>query len=214
MKDKLSKQLAVLESNEDLIVWTGTEVIDESGRVLATETCGGGSAKRSGDGFLEIFAWCIPLCSTLLYKKANLGGIRRDENLKYAEDIKFYLDLAARCEFHYIAEPLAQYRIHESNTYGFQGLQGEAKRLNHQENAAVLEHALGQYHDGMSAEVKAMALDMLGFHYYKLGQNRKALMCFCRAIAADPFRRSNLHYPQHFFRFTQNVLGRGILERK
>ncbi|MGZ7171982.1 MAG: glycosyltransferase family 2 protein, partial [Halobacteriota archaeon] len=29
MKDKLSKQLAVLESDEDLIVWTEAEIIDE-----------------------------------------------------------------------------------------------------------------------------------------------------------------------------------------
>jgi teichuronic acid biosynthesis glycosyltransferase TuaG len=215
MKDKLSKQLAVLESDEDLIVWTGAEVIDESGRVLRTETCGGGSSKRSGDGFLEIFAYCITLCSTLLHKRANLGDIVLDENLKlYASDFKFYLDLAARYEFHYIAEPLAQYRIHANNAYGFKGLQGEVKRVDYQDNIMVLEYALSQYQHLMSAEAKATALDILGWRYYKLGQNRKALMCWCRAFAYGPFRRSNLRFPRGLFRFTRSVLGREILERK
>ena len=36
MKDKLSKQLAVLESDEDLVVWTEAEIIDESGQPVGS----------------------------------------------------------------------------------------------------------------------------------------------------------------------------------
>ena len=194
MKDKLSKQLAVLESNENLIVWTEAEVIDESGQPVGstrTELYGFGvSAKQSGNTFHDLLGGLLPLVgSTLLYKRANQGGIRYDESLKYLNDNKFYLDLAAKYKFCYIAEPLAQYRIHASNTWGLGRFQGEAKRVAAQESIMLLEYALSQWHDQMSAQVKATAFMKLGAYYYNLGQRRKTLMYFCRAFAYDPFRR-------------------------
>ena len=36
VKNKLSKQLAVLESDEDLVVWTEAEIIDESGQPVGS----------------------------------------------------------------------------------------------------------------------------------------------------------------------------------
>jgi glycosyltransferase involved in cell wall biosynthesis len=218
MKDKLSEQLAVLESNEDLIVYAEAEVIDESGQPAGStwsEFVGGVSTKKSGDIFHEILGRKLPLIgSTMLYKRANQGDILYDESLKYGNDFKFNLDLAAKYEFCYIAEPLVQYRIHTSNTWGVKGPQGKEKRVGYQESITVIEYALSQWHHRMSAEAKAKALMNLGSRYYGLGQSRKALMCFCRAFASDPFRRSNLRYPRRFFQFTRDVLGRGNLERK
>jgi hypothetical protein len=66
----------------------------------------------------------------------------------------------------------------------------------------------------MSAEAKATVLMTLAPYYYELGQNRKALICFCRAFAYDPFRRSNLQHPRRFLKFTRDKLGLGTLERE
>jgi len=217
MKDKLSKQLAVLESDENLIVYSEAEVINESGQPVGltlSELGGGVSVKKSGDIFHEILERC-PLCgSTMLHKRANLGGIRWDERLKYINDWKFKLELAAKYEFYYIEEPLAQYRIHADNAWGTKGPQGEAKRFANQDFILLLEHVLRQWHHRMSAEEKATALESLGGLYYEFGQNRKALMSFCRAFAYGPFRTSNLQYPRRFFQLTRDVLGLGIPERK
>jgi glycosyltransferase involved in cell wall biosynthesis len=220
MKDKLSKQLAVLESNEDLIVYAEAEVIDESGQPVGL-TYGEGagvivSGKKSGDIFMEYLGGGFPAVngSTLLHKRVNLCGILFDEHLKYLNDVKFFLDLAATYEFHYIAEPLSQYRIHASNTWGFKGPEGEQRLVGYQDEILIREHALRRYPHRMSAEVKATELERLGSLYHALGQNRKALMSFIRAFTSSPFRRSNLQYPRHFFQFTQNVLRREVLERK
>ena len=124
-----------------------------------------------------------------------------------------YKKIAAKYKFCYIAEPLAQYRIHASNTWGLGRFQGEAKRVAAQESIMLLEYALSQWHDQMSAQVKATAFMKLGAYYYNLGQRRKTLMYFCRAFAYDPFRRSNLQYPRRCFQFTRDVLGREIVER-
>jgi glycosyltransferase involved in cell wall biosynthesis len=209
MKDKLNKQLAILESNDDLIVWTEMEVIDEGGQPMGSlwSDLGGPWVKKSGDIFDEILA--TPLsCQTMLYKRANLGGIRWDERLKYLNDWLFCLELAARYEFCFIEEPLAQYRVHTNNIWGNTGPKGDEKRVADQDYILVLEYALSQWHDRMSAEEKAAALEMLGHLYHGSGQNRKALTSFCRAFAYVPFRRSNLQYPRRFFQFTRDVLGR------
>jgi glycosyltransferase involved in cell wall biosynthesis len=209
MKDKLSKQLAVLESNEDCIVWTETEVIDESGRPmgLMDSELGGVLARKSGDIFHETLSRPLS-CMTMLYKRANLAGIRYDERLKYMNDWKFCLELAAKYEFCYIEEPLARYRIHANNTWGITPDSKPAKRAADRDYILVLEYALTQWPHRMSAEERATALERLGYLYYEFGQNRKALTSFCRAFAYSPFRKSNLQYPRRFFQFTRDVLGR------
>ena len=77
----------------------------------------------------------------------------------------------------------------------------------------VLEYVLSQWHHRMSAEAKATALEDLGGLYYEFGQNRKALVSFCRAFAYGPFRRSNLQYPRRFFQLMRDLVGLGIRER-
>ncbi len=218
MKDKLSKQLAVLESDEDLIVWTEAEIIDERSQPMGptwSEFWPNEVAQQTGDMFHDLLGrWEAHIPSTLLYKTANLGEIRFDESLKYANDYKFILELAAKYSFYFIPEPLLQYRIHGSNVCGIRGFQGEANRIHDQEDVIVLEYALSKWHHQMSAKAKATTLIRLAQRYYKLGQSGKALTCFCRAFAYEPFRRSNLQFPQRFLKFTLDVLGLGSLKRE
>jgi teichuronic acid biosynthesis glycosyltransferase TuaG len=210
MKDKLSKQLTVLRSNENLIIWAEGELIDESGKPLGTsfsELVSSGAKKKSGDIFQELLKGSHIMGSTVLYKRANQGDIRWDERLKYAGDWKFHLDLAANYEFYYLAEPLAKYRVHADNASGGKMPEGRKKRLFYQDAIVIRENALAQYRHRMSADAKAMMLERLGLFYYLLGQNRKALMCYLRAILNSPFRRSNLQHPRRFLQFARHVSG-------
>lgn len=217
MRDKLSKQLAVLEFNEDLIVWTEGEVIDGRGQPVGksySELIGSVSEKKNGDVFPQLLERTHIFDSTILYKRVNQGDIRYDESLRYANDWKFVLDLAAKYEFCYMAEPLAQYRLHGQNFYGAQRPEGQEGRLCMQENIFIRENALRQYNYRMSAKAKAIVLERLGFLYYELGQYEKAQRSFLRAFIYSPLRRSNLRYPRRFFQFIQNASGRETLERK
>ena len=215
MKDKLSKQLAVLESDEDLIVWAEAEVIDGRGRPVGstwtefTNNVYDVAAKKTGDTFHDHLGRWEQLIGSMIFKRANLGDITYDESLKYANDYKLSLELAAKYTFYFIPEPLTQYRIHASNTCGGKEFQGEAQRVHSEEDVMVLEYAIGKWHHRMSAKAKATAFTRLGFRYYQLGQSRKALMCFCRAFVYDPFRRSNFQHPRRFLKFTRDKLGLG-----
>jgi glycosyltransferase involved in cell wall biosynthesis len=215
MKDKLSKQLAVLESNEDLIVWTEGEIIDEGGQSVGSsfsELARSVSKKKSGDIFQELLLQADYIFgSTLLFKRANLGTSLYDERLIYANDWKSYLDLAAKYEFYYIQEPLAQYRRHANNTAGAKVPEGRKMQFV-QDLVLLREYLLSEYPHRMSAKAKASQLEQLGYLYCALGQNKKALMSFFRAFTYEPFRKSNLQYPRRFFQFTQNVLRGRVLE--
>jgi glycosyltransferase involved in cell wall biosynthesis len=212
MKDLLSKQLAVLESDEDLIVWSEAEIIDESGQPVGStfsEFWSSAAEKKTGDAFHDLLGRWETFIGAMIYKRANQGDIKYDERLKYANDYKFNLELAAKYAFYVIPEPLTKYRAHASNTCGIRGFQGEAKRVDCLEDITVLEYALRQWHHQMSAKMKATVFTRLGFRYYELGQGRKALTCFCRAFAYDPFRKSNLQHPRRFLKFTWDKLGLG-----
>jgi teichuronic acid biosynthesis glycosyltransferase TuaG len=202
MKNKLSKQLAVLKSDEDLIVHAEGEIIDERsqpvGLSFSERTGHKDSRKRSGDIFQELLGWGLIFGSSVIYKRANQGSILFDERLVYANDEKFYLDLAAKYEFYYIPEPLAQQRIHATNTWGVKGPEPGKRPLAYQDEILVREYMLSQYHHRMSAEAKAIELEKLASLYYTLGQNREALTYFFRA---------NRQYPRRFIQSTRNVLG-------
>ncbi len=214
MKDKLSKTLAVLESDEDLVVWTEAEIIDENGQPVGstwtefTNTVYDVEAKKTGDTFHDHLGRWEQLIGSYILKRANLGDIRYDETLKYANDYKLSLELAAKYTFYFIPEPLTQYRIHAGNTSGGKEPPDKA-HIYRQEDIMVLEYALSKWHHRMSAKTKATVFTRLGSRYYQLGQSRKALMCFCRAFAYDPFRRSNLQHPRRFLQFTRDKLGLG-----
>lgn len=82
MKDKLSKQLEVLGSNEDLIIWSDGEILDQDGgptgeRFSDTQV----SRKRSGYIFHELLGNNYVFGSSLLYKRRNVEGIRFDPSL-------------------------------------------------------------------------------------------------------------------------------------
>ena len=130
MKDKLSKQLAVLESDEDLIVFTEVEVIDESGQPLGTwSELDDVSAKKTGDIFHDLLGrWEFFMGSTMLHKRANLGDIGYDESLKYANDYKLYLELARSMRFISYQNRLLSTEYTRATPAAFETLKGSTMR--------------------------------------------------------------------------------------
>lgn len=215
MEDKLSKQLAVLEFNGDLIVCAQVEIIDESGQPLdSTEERVDCLPQESGDVFDEILFCGQLFAETALFKRKNLGNIMLDEHLKYLSDWKFCLDLAAEHEFYCIPEPLAQYRMHANNTLGFKEFQGHEKRLLYREEILVRNYALKKYPHRMSAEARTVALENLSYYYWALGENGKALTSFVQAVTNRPFWSSDLRHPRRLLQFALSKSPREILKRE
>jgi glycosyltransferase involved in cell wall biosynthesis len=117
VKDKLEKQLEIMKQDENLVIWTEAELIDaESHSRGKTFTQMYKSLKKSGFIFDELLVGNYIFCSSMMFKRENLEGIRYKENIKFANDHQFNLDLAYKYKYYFIPEPLTKYRIHGSNT--------------------------------------------------------------------------------------------------
>lgn len=200
-KDKLRKQLAVLEDNEDSIVWSEGELIDEKGRSLGktfSQFVPGASKKKSGALFETLLAENVIFGSTLIYKRANLCGLRYDQGLLYLNDYKFLLELARKHEFQHIAEPLAKYRIHGKNTLEGSGPDATRRRRKARAEAIwIRQEALTRYQGEMTDTAKAETYASLGFCYAMLGRLREASSSYLQAIKHNPY--ACLAYEARFF---------------
>jgi glycosyltransferase involved in cell wall biosynthesis len=197
-EDKLKKQLAVLERDEDLIIWSDGEIIDDSGRSAGksfTEWFRASSKKKNGNIWHELLEGNYIFSSSVVYKKQNLGKIRYDESLPYINDYKFNLELARNYEFYYLAEPLAQYRVHDRNTICGSGNESKDRlRLAGKEYISICEEMLQQYEDEIRREAKAVMYGKMGEAYYALGEKRKGLHFFLQAVRCNPLETENLSY--------------------
>lgn len=207
VSDKTRKQLAVLEQNENLIVWSEGEVVDQRGCPLGktfSELVKSTSKAKSGALFQTLMAGNYVFGSSLMYKKANLDGLRYDDRLLYNNDYKFLLELARKYEFYYIAEPLAKYRVHGKNTLVGSGAEAtKRRRVAYAEEIWIRREALREHQVEISDAGKAEIYDRLGFCHTELSEYRKALASYLQAIKCNPYRWSNL---AHIARFVQKLL--------
>jgi len=117
--DKLSKQLAVLNNDEDLVVWSEGDIIDENSTVLAekfTERHHAQNKKKSGNIFDSLIDNNFIFQSSFIIKTENLKGIRLNDGLKYLNDYLYVVKLATEYKYYFIKEPLAKYRMHNKST--------------------------------------------------------------------------------------------------
>ncbi len=212
--DKLRKQLAVVERDENVIVWSEGRLIDQNGRPLGknfSELVESASNKKSGNLFQTLLRGNYIFGSTLLYKRTNLGNLRYDERFTYNNDYKFLLELARTYDFHYIAEPLAMYRMHGKNTLVGQGIEAEKRRQRaYVEEISILQEALLQHRGELPNATNADIYATIGLRCWGLGKYREARHSYLQAIRSNPWSWSNPAYLARIFKTTF----RGLLDPK
>ena len=199
-KDKLTKQLDVVAYNDDLVVWSEGELIDDKGQLLGkniTEMYGATSRKKSGNIFQELLRGNYIFGTTLFFKRSNAGAIPFDEGLLYANDYKFMLELARNYDFYYIAEPLAKYRIHGSNTVGGKAVGSsrelkERQRICDRETASMYEEMLQQYNRTISNKAKAAMYAQMSCAHMLSGESKKTISFYLQALRCNPYSWSIL----------------------
>ena len=118
VKNKLYKQLKILEKADNLIIWANGEIIDSHGKSLRKNFINLHKAqnrKKSGNIFGELLKGNFINKSSLIFKKMNLGDIRFNENFKRLDDYQFVVDLSKRYEFYFFQENLTKIRQHNRN---------------------------------------------------------------------------------------------------
>lgn len=117
VRDKLEKQVKIMETDENLIIWTEGEIIDSKSVSTNNKfTQKYNVVKKNGCIFEELLGGNFVFGSSMMYKKEGLNDIRIDKKLKYLNDHKFFLDLAYKYQFYFISEPLTKYRVHGKNS--------------------------------------------------------------------------------------------------
>jgi len=198
VKDNLKKQLEVIKQDENLITWTEGEIINAKGISTGknfTEMYK--VSKKSGNIFEEILGGNFIFGSSWMCKSANLSGIRFDENLKYLNDHKFFLDLASKYQFYFIPEPLAKYRLHGKNTI-FSDMEGWYKDF-----MVIGEYIIQNY--GYRLNSKATRKKLF---------NLISTTPLYRGFKEDPWNKLNLIYGIILPSYALNLLTKNYFKQK
>jgi len=112
--DKLEKQVAILENNNELDCVHSSAIVVNEHSVETGEIIGASQEKvhkRSGYVFWNALGvWVIKSPTPLIRKKVFTEDLLFDETIKVGEDVDFYQRMFYRHKVLYIDEPLAYYR--------------------------------------------------------------------------------------------------------
>jgi len=173
VKDKLEKQLKILEQKENAVLWSEVEIIDAQGKSTGetiTKTFSASDKKKSGHIFEDILrADFIYVCGLgRILKRANLGNIRFNEALKYFNDLQFDVDLAQKYEYYFVPEILAKYRKHGTNTTA-----RDIEQIQ-KEGTVFYKDILERYRQVISNETKTRIYLNMARKYGELGDKAQA----------------------------------------
>ncbi len=178
VEEKLEKQLEVMEEDENLVVWTEADLIDGESRSTGgkfTEMYE--SSEKNGNLFDDLLAGNFLFCSSMMYKRENLDGIRYNEHIRNLNDHKFNLDLSYRYDYYFVPEILSKYRLHGGNTI-FSDMEGWYK-----DYMAIGKYIAEEYPDKLNSNENKKKLFHLIF-----------TIPFNGAIKQDTWNRLNLIY--------------------
>jgi glycosyltransferase involved in cell wall biosynthesis len=184
MPKKLEMQVEILTKNENLVVWSDGEIIDETGKISAklfVDLHGARKRKKSGKILDELLAGNYVFGTSRILKRANMNGIRFEESLRYLDDYRFEIDLAKRYEYYYINEPLAKYRIHPRNTIFSKKREIVEERLN------LCKELMREFNGDMSNRTRSRNLSTIGKDYINLHELKLGRSHLLKAIKYDPF---------------------------
>lgn len=157
---KLEKQLKILEKDENLVVWTEGEMIDENSQFTGkfftqfyTEKSIFKNKKKSGRILTSLLYDNYILFASLIFKKENLKDLRFNEKFNIINDYQLEVALAKDYKYYFIEEPLVKYRLHSYNT--IYSNQIPIKK----EYVQISRLFIEKYGDFMTNEIK--------FHLYK-----------------------------------------------
>jgi glycosyltransferase involved in cell wall biosynthesis len=188
---KLEKQLAVLEKNDSLIVWSEGRLIDGGG-VFTGETFTQNQLavdkKKSGNLLEALLGQNFIFDSSVVFNRRLVAGIRFCEELKYYNDYKFYVDLARHYLFFFVAEPLVRYRVHGRNAHV------SDERGWKLDEIAFGGFILREFGDFISDRVKADWLLLVGVAYSFFGEKDFARRNIFRGIGLNVFCRKNFGF--------------------
>jgi len=200
--NKLERQAAFIREHDNVeILYGPVEVIDESGKMLVEDTHRIRKAfqrqHHRGETYENLIDKWVLFSSNLVIKRdliERIGGY--DEAIHHLEDVDLYLRVALnKCVFHYIDDPLAEYRCYEGNTRGddhFRGLVSVA-----QKHLGAIQK--GIYKPGQPSLAKSRLYLKIAESYYVLNDFPKIRWAVGKTIRLKPVELLKSRTILHFF---------------
>lgn len=176
-----------------IYAWSANFINDNSDKIKAIQKC-----KLKGAVSVYLLGACMFTTSTPLIKKEYIKKIGYfDTSLRICEDIDFFLRLSKVCEFDYVPQILAKYRIHSGNTTSLLSLSEnylmEFLRRTDKEVQKISPPSLKN-------KIISKRHMMLAFFYMRKGDLFPARNNFWKAIQKNAFIRPDC-YINLFFLF-------------
>jgi glycosyltransferase involved in cell wall biosynthesis len=115
---KLERQLAVARERPDVAVWTDGVTVGADGREEGSFVKFFSDERMPPSGWLfeAMIRGNLVTLQTVLVRRAHMHDIVFDERVALLNDYTFLIDLSRRCEFAFVPETLARFRLHGANT--------------------------------------------------------------------------------------------------
>jgi glycosyltransferase involved in cell wall biosynthesis len=184
---KLEKQVKVLQSNDDKIVWSDGEIINSAGFSTGQSVTQRMQTppKRSGYLFQELLKEDIIFGQSVILRTEYAQQIGFDESFRYVNDHLFFVNLSRDHEFYFVPEILAKYRVHGSNV----------SLKNHQvwfkERILLRKHLIEKFGHEMSPESLCDIYYKMGHALSGLGEKEAARHFYLKAIRTAPLHSSS-----------------------
>lgn len=185
MENKLLRQVDIVKSHPNVVIWSDGRIIDAEGRENAQtllEYYKKLKKKKSGRIFKELLSGNYVASQTLLFNRVISEAVRFREGLKYLSDYMFNLDMSFRFPFIFIDEPLFQYRIHGNNSI-FRDHQNWEK-----DDVLCKTMILNEYYRFLSRKQKGRIYNFLSNYYSRQDSTEKCMEYASKAVLNYPFR--------------------------
>ena len=187
--EKLEKQLDILKTNNNLIVWSDAYIINAKSEyegLLWSKRYKLENKQKSGDLFDQIL-WGNYICpQSLIMKKVIMQKIGFDNRLRFAIDYRFLVNLSIEHEFYYISEPLVKYRMHGENTIF------KNRDLWEKDKFKIFTEVLKQNKKDMTKLLKARLRSRIGRYLLSRKKYKHARHQFLIALKYAPFNFKDL----------------------
>lgn len=190
MPEKLRRQWEVLRENENLVVWTEGAMVDARGKHVGqtfTAYYRAESKMKSGDIFEELIQGNYILHSSIALKRGIMAEFGYDESLRYNNDFRLFLDLAAERLYCFLSEELVGYRMHGGNAILHHTREWEDDYLR------MYSDVLDRYGVRIPNGSKAKIYLFCSCLFDKRGMRSNAARLLSRALALDPDNPSVLY---------------------
>jgi len=188
LPNKLEKQLNVIKSCEDRLVWSDGKVIDSKGVPTGINLTQYQSSpqRKSGNLFQELLQEDFVFGQSVLLKTQFAQQNAFNERLKLVADHQFFVGLAKEHEFVFMAEPLAVYRVHGQN------ITLKNEQLWFKERILLRNFFLEHYGAQIGKRSLADIYYKIGHAYAGLNQKGLAQHYYLKALRVNPLRINSL----------------------